>query len=201
VDLFTVYDHFPVVAQIHDYGKALSSSTSYFLEFWDVGGSPSHKKGRPVFYQNVNGRSNSTLFHIRLVSRVVCVVLTFCILFLSLVPPPPYLISPFLLSSLLPPPLPHLSLSPFLSPATPLPYISLSPFLSLLSIPPYPLTLVAGLILVHDLTNRKSHSHLSKWLAEYYQSNRSSSGTNSSSVSSKRLSMTGSLSGYSDSFQ
>ena len=29
---------------------------------------------------------------------------------------------------------------------------------------------VVGLILVHDLTNRKSHSHLSKWLNEFHQS-------------------------------
>ena len=51
-----------------------------------------------------------------------------------------------------------------------------------------------GLILVHDLTNRKSHGHLSKWLAEYYQSSRAFVST-SSSMTSKRHST------YTDSFQ
>jgi len=41
--------------QLHEYGKTLSSS-SYFLEFWDIGGSPSHSKGRTVFYQQANGK-------------------------------------------------------------------------------------------------------------------------------------------------
>ena len=29
---------------------------------------------------------------------------------------------------------------------------------------------LAGLILVHDLTNRKSHGNLSRWLTEFHQS-------------------------------
>lgn len=69
------------LAQIHDYGRSLSSSSSYFLELWDIGGSPAHKQGRAVFYQQVN-----------------------------------------------------------------------------------------GIILVHDLTNRKSHANLTKWLSEFYRS-------------------------------
>ncbi|XP_064404119.1 rab-like protein 3 isoform X2 [Halichondria panicea] len=70
-----------VDVKLHDFGPSTSTSSSYFLELWDVGGSPSHKRGRQIFYQNAN-----------------------------------------------------------------------------------------GLILVHDLTNRKSHSHLSKWLNEFHQS-------------------------------
>ena len=30
--------------------------------------------------------------------------------------------------------------------------------------------ITAGIILVHDLTNRKSHNNLSTWLTEFYQS-------------------------------
>lgn len=48
--------------QLHEYGKTLSSpSSTYFLEFWDVGGSPSHSKGRAVFYQQANGRCMCTV--------------------------------------------------------------------------------------------------------------------------------------------
>ena len=32
--------------------------------------------------------------------------------------------------------------------------------------------LLAGLILVHDLTNKKTHSHLTKWLSEFHNSSR-----------------------------
>jgi Rab-like protein 3 len=70
-----------VDVKIHDYGRSLSSSSSYFLELWDVGGSPSHMAGRAVFYQQTN-----------------------------------------------------------------------------------------GIILVHDLTNRKSHGNLSRWLSEFHHS-------------------------------
>ena len=71
----------PSFPQIHDYGRSLSSSSSYYVELWDVGGSPNHRQGRAVFYQQVN-----------------------------------------------------------------------------------------GIILVHDLTNRKSHANLTKWLSEFYRS-------------------------------
>jgi Rab-like protein 3 len=67
--------------KIHDYGRSLNTSSSYFLELWDIGGSPTHASGRPVFYQQTN-----------------------------------------------------------------------------------------GIILVHDLTNRKSHGNLSKWLSEFHNS-------------------------------
>lgn len=42
--------------QLHDYGPSPSTSSSYFVELWDIGGSPSHKNGRQLFYQNTNGR-------------------------------------------------------------------------------------------------------------------------------------------------
>ena len=63
-----------------------------------------------------------------------------------------------------------------------------------ISLSPYITHALLGLILVHDLTNRKSHSHLSKWLAEYYQSSRASV-SSSTSITSKRHST------YADSFQ
>ena len=45
-----------ISVQLHDFGPSTSTSSSYFLELWDVGGSPSHKRGRQIFYQNANGR-------------------------------------------------------------------------------------------------------------------------------------------------
>ena len=41
--------------QLHDHGIAASSTSTYFVELWDVGGSPSHRKGRVAFYQQVHG--------------------------------------------------------------------------------------------------------------------------------------------------
>ena len=79
-----------------------------------MGGAPYHKKGRPVFFQNVNGE--------------LC------------------------MSSV------------------------------------FPLTLVVcdmtGLILVHDLTNRKTHSHLTKWLSEFHNGSRTGKGVGSGSRAS-----------------
>lgn len=49
--------------QLHDYGQFSGHASSYFLEFWDVGGAPYHKKGRPVFFQNVNGMYKHTYIH------------------------------------------------------------------------------------------------------------------------------------------
>ncbi len=45
-----------ISVQLHDFGPSTSTSSSYFLELWDIGGSPSHKRGRQIFYQNANGR-------------------------------------------------------------------------------------------------------------------------------------------------
>ena len=71
-----------------------SSPTSFFVEFWDMGGAMSYAKGRGIFYQQANGKDK------------------------------------------------------------------------LLNI----LRFFLGIILVHDVTNRKSHGNLSKWLSEYHQS-------------------------------
>ena len=43
-----------VEVRLHDYNKAPSSPT-YFIEFWDVGGTFGHEKGRSIFYNSVNG--------------------------------------------------------------------------------------------------------------------------------------------------
>ena len=40
--------------QLHEYGTG-SLTQPYFLEFWDVGGSPAHANGRQVFYHQANG--------------------------------------------------------------------------------------------------------------------------------------------------
>lgn len=54
MSVYSLASVFPL--QLHEYGKTLSSpSSTYFLEFWDVGGSPSHSNGRAVFYQQANG--------------------------------------------------------------------------------------------------------------------------------------------------
>ena len=83
-----------VEVRLHDYTKVASSPT-YFIEFWDVGGTFGHEKGRSIFYNSVNG-----IF--------VCVVCCRIIIIIMLI----------------------------------------------------------GIIAVHDLTNRKSHTNLRKWLSE-----------------------------------
>ncbi len=40
--------------QVHEYHRS-TTPTDYFLEFWDIGGSPAHRKGCGVFYQQANG--------------------------------------------------------------------------------------------------------------------------------------------------
>ena len=72
-----------------------SSPTSFFVEFWDMGGAMSYAKGRGIFYQQANGKN-----------KIIKYFKIFCL----------------------------------------------------------------GIILVHDVTNRKSHGNLSKWLSEYHQS-------------------------------
>ncbi|KAL5457220.1 hypothetical protein EMCRGX_G034465 [Ephydatia muelleri] len=76
--------------KLHEYGTG-SLTQPYFLEFWDVGGSPAHANGRQVFYHQAN-----------------------------------------------------------------------------------------GIVLVYDLTNRKSHTNLLKWLGEYHQSVSGGKGTSKS---------------------
>ncbi|XP_019858412.1 PREDICTED: rab-like protein 3 isoform X2 [Amphimedon queenslandica] len=45
-----------VDVKLHEYSRSMSSSpVSFFVEFWDVGGSMSHEKGRGIFYQQANG--------------------------------------------------------------------------------------------------------------------------------------------------
>ena len=83
-----------VEVRLHDYNKVTSSPT-YFIEFWDVGGTFGHEKGRSIFYNSINGD--------------LCCFVNYWII---------------------------------------------------MSV------LCAGIIAVHDLTNRKSHTNLRKWLSE-----------------------------------
>lgn len=43
-----------VEVRLHDFNKVPTSPT-YFVEFWDVGGTFGHEKGRSIFYNAVNG--------------------------------------------------------------------------------------------------------------------------------------------------
>ena len=51
-----------VEVRLHDYNKVASSPT-YFIEFWDVGGTLGHEKGRSIFYNSVNGSHIMFLLH------------------------------------------------------------------------------------------------------------------------------------------
>lgn len=51
-----------VEVRLHDYNKVASSPT-YFIEFWDVGGTFGHEKGRSIFYNSVNGNHICFLLH------------------------------------------------------------------------------------------------------------------------------------------
>lgn len=81
-----------VEVKLYDYKEGMPGAKTFFLEFWDIGGSANHEMSRPIFYNSVN-----------------------------------------------------------------------------------------GLILVHDLTNKKSFSNLSKWLSEVLNSSSSNNGANSKS--------------------
>jgi Rab-like protein 3 len=78
-----------VEVKLYDYKEGMPGGKTFFLEFWDVGGSANHEMSRSIFYHSVN-----------------------------------------------------------------------------------------GLILVHDLTNKKSFTNLRKWLSEVLNSSGSSSGSN-----------------------
>lgn len=41
--------------KLHEYKEDTSSQKTFFVEFFDIGGSLSHKNSRGVFYQQVNG--------------------------------------------------------------------------------------------------------------------------------------------------
>ena len=43
-----------VEVRLHDYNK-IPSAPSYYIEFWDIGGTLGHEKGRSIFYNSVNG--------------------------------------------------------------------------------------------------------------------------------------------------
>lgn len=82
-----------VEVKLHEYKESTKDQTTFFIEFWDVGGSKNHKNAREVFYKPTH-----------------------------------------------------------------------------------------GVILVHDLTNRKSEENLHKWLAEVLQNDSSFSGTSVTSA-------------------
>lgn len=41
--------------KLHEFKGGTPAQKSYFIEFWDVGGSSAHRNSRPVFYHGVNG--------------------------------------------------------------------------------------------------------------------------------------------------
>jgi len=41
--------------KLHEFKGGTPAQKTYFLEFWDVGGSSAHRNSRPVFYNGVNG--------------------------------------------------------------------------------------------------------------------------------------------------
>ena len=50
-----------VEVRLHDYTK-VPSAPSYYIEFWDVGGTLGHEKGRPIFYNSVNGEQGNCVW-------------------------------------------------------------------------------------------------------------------------------------------
>jgi len=44
-----------VEVKLYDYKEGTPAMRSFFLEFWDVGGSASHENSRSIFYNGVNG--------------------------------------------------------------------------------------------------------------------------------------------------
>lgn len=44
-----------VEVKLYDYREGTPGMKSFFLEFWDVGGSASHENSRAIFYNGVNG--------------------------------------------------------------------------------------------------------------------------------------------------
>lgn len=44
-----------VEVKLHEYKEDTNGQKTFFVEFFDVGGSLSHKRARNVFYQQVNG--------------------------------------------------------------------------------------------------------------------------------------------------
>merc|ERR1711973_761598 len=44
-----------VEVKLHDYKDKSPGARTFFLEFWDVGGSANHRNSRAIFYSSVNG--------------------------------------------------------------------------------------------------------------------------------------------------
>ena len=45
-----------VEVKLHEYKQSTHDQKTYFLEFWDVGGSRNHRISRSVFYSNTHGK-------------------------------------------------------------------------------------------------------------------------------------------------
>lgn len=44
-----------VEVKLYDYKEGMPGAKTFFLEFWDIGGSANHEMSRPIFYNSVNG--------------------------------------------------------------------------------------------------------------------------------------------------